>query len=187
MHFRLESLTIPEVILIRPNRIVDKRGYFMETYRKSDFATLGIDATFVQDNQAMSADSGTIRGLHFQMPPKAQAKLVRVLSGAIFDVAVDLRKGSDTYGRWVGAELSADGGEELFVPRGFAHGYCTLKPATEVLYKCDAYYAADREDGIHFGDPSLAIDWPVTATAAVVSDRDRALPSFQNFKSPFIA
>ena len=186
MRFKAERLAIPDVILIRPNRLVDRRGYFMETYRASDFAALGIGTNFVQDNQAMSADRGTIRGLHFQIPPKAQAKLVRVVAGAIFDVAVDLRTSADSYGRWVGAELSAEGGEQLFIPRGFAHGYCTLQAGTEVLYKCDAYYDADHERGIHFGDPTLAVDWPVDADAAVLSDRDPALPSFQSFSSPFV-
>jgi dTDP-4-dehydrorhamnose 3,5-epimerase len=187
MRFKSECLAIPEVILITPNRIADNRGYFMEAYRASDFAALGIDTAFVQENQAMSVDRGVVRGLHFQRPPKAQAKLVRVLAGAIFDVAVDLRKDSENYGRWVGARLSAKGGEQLFVPRGFAHGYCTLEPGTEVLYKCDAYYAADHEGGIHFCDPSLAIDWPVGADEAVLSDRDRALPSFREFTTPFVA
>jgi dTDP-4-dehydrorhamnose 3,5-epimerase len=175
------------VILITPKPHVDARGYFMETYRASDFEGLGIGTTFVQDNQAMSIASGTVRGLHFQRPPSAQAKLIRVLKGAIFDVAVDLRQGSKAYGNWVGVKLSAERGEQLFVPRGFAHGYCTLDPGTEVAYKCDSYFVAEHEGGIHFADQSLAIDWPIVANKVVLADRDRALPSFRDFVSPFVA
>jgi dTDP-4-dehydrorhamnose 3,5-epimerase len=185
MHFDAKILAIPDVVLITPRRYADARGYFIETYRASAFAELGIAATFVQDNQSMSVACGTLRGLHFQRPPRAQAKLIRVLKGAIFDVAVDLRRGSRTYGAWVGARLSADGGEQLFVPRGFAHGFCTLEPATEVVYKCDEYYAAEHEGGIHFADPLLAIDWPIEGNEAVLSDRDRALPALRDFVSPF--
>ncbi len=185
MRFKAERLAIRDVILVTPHRIVDARGYFMETYRASDFAGLGVAAAFVQDNHVMSAERGTLRGLHYQRPPQAQAKLVRAVKGAIFDVAVDLREGSDSYGRWVGRRLSAEGGEQLFVPRGFAHGYCTLEPATEVVYKCDAYYAAEHEGGFHCGDPTLAIDWPVAVGEAVLSERDRALPAFKDFTTPF--
>src|SRR5450830_1885285 len=142
MHFDSVPLAIPDVILITLARYADARGYFMETYRASSFEELGIRASFVQDNQSMSLERGTVRGLHFQRPPWAQAQLIRVLKGAIFDVAVDLRQGSKTFGNWVGVRLSAERGEQLFVPRGFAHGYCTLDPGTEVAYKCDAYYAA---------------------------------------------
>jgi dTDP-4-dehydrorhamnose 3,5-epimerase len=155
MNFLSKPLAIPDVILIKPNRFVDRRGYFMETYRASDFGELGIGATFIQDNQAASVERGTLRGLHFQRPPRTQAKLIRVIKGTIFDVAVDLRRGSKTFGRWAGVTLSAERGEQVFVPRGFAHGYCTLDPDTTVAYKCGAYYAADHEDGIHFADRRL--------------------------------
>src|SRR5262249_10473379 len=154
----------------------DSRGHFVETYRAAAFQEFGIDAKFVQDNQSMSVDRGTLRGLHFQKPPRAQAKLVRVLKGKIFDVALDLRSSSKCYGQWVGATLSAEGGEQLFIPHGFAHGYCTLEPRTEVAYKCDAYYAPEYEGGVHFADASLAIEWPIAASEVVLSDRDRALP-----------
>ena len=186
MHFHSESLAIPDVIMVTPRRYADGRGYFTETYRASFFDELGIKTAFVQDNQAMSVERGTVRGLHFQRPPWAQAKLIRVLKGAIFDVAVDLRQGSKSYGSWVGTTLSAEGGEQLFVPQGFAHGYCTLDAGTEVAYKCDMYYAAEYEGGIHFADSILAIDWPISANEAVLADRDRTLPLFRNFVSPFV-
>jgi len=186
MRFHAKPLAIPEVILITPKRYADARGYFMETYRASDFAALGIAAGFVQDNQAASVERGTVRGLHFQRPPAAQAKLIRTLKGAIFDVAVDMRKGAKTYGQWVGATLTSEGGEQLFVPRGFAHGYCTLDFGTTVAYKCDAYYAPDHEGGIYFADPSLAIDWPIATNEAILVDRDRNFPPFRDIDSPFV-
>jgi dTDP-4-dehydrorhamnose 3,5-epimerase len=187
MRFSCERLAIPDVILVKPARFGDARGYFMETYRASWLAELSVAVDFVQDNQAMSLDRGTVRGLHYQKPPGAQAKLIRVIKGVIFDVAVDLRPGSDSYGRWVGTTLTAETGEQLFVPRGFAHGYCTLEAGTEVSYKCDDYYAPEHEAGIHFADPALAIDWPVAAHEAVLSAKDRALPAFRDLVSPFAA
>jgi dTDP-4-dehydrorhamnose 3,5-epimerase len=185
MPFQFKSLAIAEVVIVTPKQFVDRRGYFMETYRASDFEALGIKTGFIQHNQAMSVERGTLRGLHFQRPPFAQAKLIRVLKGAIFDVAVDLRQGSPDYGKWVGSTMSAEGAEQLFVPQGFAHGYCTMEPGTEVAYMCDAYYAADHEGGINFADPDLAIDWPIPASEAVLVERDRALPLLRDFVSPF--
>jgi dTDP-4-dehydrorhamnose 3,5-epimerase len=187
MRFQFKPLAIPDVILITSARSVDARGYFSETYRASAFEEFGVRAMFVQDNQSMSIERGTVRGLHFQRPPKAQGKLISVLKGAIFDVAVDLRQSSRTYGNWVGTTLSAEGGEQLFVPRGFAHGFCTLDPCTDVAYKCDDYYDAGHESGIHFADPTLAIEWPVAAQDVVLSDRDKGLPAFWDFVSPFPA
>jgi dTDP-4-dehydrorhamnose 3,5-epimerase len=169
-------LGIADVVVVAPQRFSDARGYFAETYRTDEFLRFGITATFVQDNEAASLRQGTIRGLHFQRGDHAQAKLVRVVAGAIFDVAVDLREGSPTRGRWVGATLSADGGEQLFMPRGFAHGYCTLRDNTVVAYKCDNVYAREHEGGIHFADPAIGIAWPIASEAAIVSDKDRALP-----------
>jgi dTDP-4-dehydrorhamnose 3,5-epimerase len=185
MPFTITRLAIPGVLLVTPQRFEDARGYFMETYREADFERLGIGARFVQDNQAMSRQAGTIRGLHFQRPPSAQAKLVRAIRGSIFDVAVDLRRNSPTFGRWAGASLTADSAEALFIPAEFAHGYCTLEPDTEVAYKCDNYYSAASEAGIRFSDPALAVDWPVAADAAIVSDKDRALPLLADLVSPF--
>jgi len=181
----IERLAIPEVILFKPKRFEDGRGYFMETFRAADLAEAGVETVFVQDNQSLSRQVGTIRGLHFQAPPAVQAKLVRVVAGAILDVAVDLRRASPTYGRWVGATLSAENGHSLFVPRGFAHGFCTLEPDTVVTYKCDAYYAPASDGGLNFADPTIGVEWPVTADRAVVSEKDAKLPLFAGFASPF--
>ncbi|MEN5084185.1 dTDP-4-dehydrorhamnose 3,5-epimerase [Bosea sp. TWI1241] len=185
--FAFEPLSIPDVVLVRPRRFGDARGYFMETWSEEAFAAAGIAARFVQDNQSLSAAPGVVRGLHFQRPPAAQAKLVRVLRGAVYDVAVDLRAGSPSYGRWCAARLSADGAEQLFVPRGFAHGFCTLEPDTEVAYKVDGPYAPDCEGGLAWDDPALAIDWPVARDAAQLSEKDRALPGLAGFQTPFRA
>jgi dTDP-4-dehydrorhamnose 3,5-epimerase len=183
--FAFEPLAIPAVVLIRPKKFGDARGYFMETYSTEAFAAAGIEAAFVQDNQSLSATAGVVRGLHFQAPPVPQAKLIRVLKGVIFDVAVDIRLGSPTYGRWCAATLTADGAEQLFVPRGFAHGFCTLEPNTEVVYKVDGPYAPQTEGGIAWNDPTLAIDWPITAAEAQLSGKDTVLPGFAEFASPF--
>jgi dTDP-4-dehydrorhamnose 3,5-epimerase len=182
----IEPLAIADVLLVRQHFFQDSRGRFAETYRRDAFAAAGIDANFVQENQSLSVKTATVRGLHFQRPPAAQAKLVRVLRGSIFDVAVDLRAGSRTFGKWVGATLTASGGEQLFIPKGFAHGFCTLEPDVEVGYKCDAYYAPGAEGGLHYADPSLAIAWPAAAGSTIASDRDRALPYFANFRTPFV-
>lgn len=183
--FAFEPLAIPAVVLIRPKKFGDARGYFMETWSQEAFAAAGIDAVFVQDNQSLSAARGVVRGLHFQTPPAAQAKLVRVLRGAIFDVAVDIRVGSPSYGRWCAATLTAEGAEQLFVPRGFAHGFCTLEPGTEVTYKVDGPYAPGTEGGLIWNDPELAIDWPIAAAEVQLSGKDAILPGFSGFSSPF--
>jgi dTDP-4-dehydrorhamnose 3,5-epimerase len=184
MRFTATALAIPGVLLVTPRRLDDARGYFMETYRTSDFSDLGIPARFVQDNQAFSKLAGTIRGLHFQRPPHAQAKLVRALRGAAFDVIVDLRVGSPAYGKWVGVRLDPNGAQ-VFLPRGCAHGYATLEPNTEIAYKCDAYYSAEADGGVNFADPAIGVEWPVAPRNAIVSDKDRALPLLRDFVSPF--
>lgn len=173
------------VAVLIPRRFGDERGWFSETFNAQAFSVAVGNVQFVQDNQAFSAEAGTLRGLHFQRPPHAQAKLVRVLRGSIFDVALDLRVGSSTYGHWVARTLTARDGEQLFVPRGFAHGYCTLEPNTEVAYKTDGFYAPRHDAGLAWDDPTLAIPWPVSPAAAILSDRDRALPDFSGFTSPF--
>jgi len=178
----MPELAIPEVRLSGLRRFGDARGYFFESFRAKDHP----ETAFVQDNVSFSAPAGTVRGLHFQSPPFAQAKLVTVLRGAIFDVAVDLRRGSPTYGRWVSAELSAENMRQFFVPRGFAHGFCTLVADTMVLYKTDNYYAPEHDSGILWNDHALGIDWPVEAGAAVLSDKDRVLPRFADLASPFV-
>ena len=172
----LTPLALPEVLLITPRRHGDARGWFSETWSRKSLATAGLDIDFVQDNQAFNARSGTVRGLHFQTAPHPQAKLVRVLAGAILDVAVDVRAGSPTRGRWVSARLTAEGGEQLFVPRGFAHGYCTLCDDVMLAYKVDGDYAPQTEGGVIWNDPDLAIDWPVPPDRAVLSDKDLVLP-----------
>jgi dTDP-4-dehydrorhamnose 3,5-epimerase len=172
----LTPLALPEVLLITPRRHGDARGWFSETWSRRSLATAGLDIDFVQDNQAFNARSGTVRGLHFQTAPHPQAKLVRVLAGAILDVAVDVRAGSPTRGRWVSARLTAEGGEQLFVPRGFAHGYCTLCDDVMLAYKVDGDYAPQTEGGVIWNDPDLAIDWPVPQDRAVLSDKDLVLP-----------
>lgn len=176
----ITPLAIPDVLLITPKRHGDARGWFSETWSRRAFEAGGLSHDFVQDNQAFSARRGTVRGLHFQQAPHAQAKLVRVLRGAIYDVAVDVRAGSPTYGSWVGARLTAEGGEQLLVPRGFAHGYCTLVDDCELFYKVDGQYAPDTEGGVIWNDPDLAIDWGVAPDDAVLSDKDRVLPRLKD-------
>jgi dTDP-4-dehydrorhamnose 3,5-epimerase len=172
-------------LLVSVRKFGDARGYFLETYSRRDYDALGIDCEFVQDNQSMSAQRGTVRGLHFQIPPEPQAKLVRVLKGAIFDVAVDIRRGSPSYGRWCGATLTADLGEQLFIPRGFAHAFCTLEPDCEVAYKVDGYYALACDAGIFWNDPDIGIAWPIAPSDAILSAKDTKLPRLAEFNSPF--
>ena len=181
---QVEKLAIPGVVKITPRRFGDHRGFFAETYSARAYAEIDIADDFVQDNHSLSAQVGTVRGLHFQAPPHAQAKLVRCGRGAIFDVAVDIRKGSPTYGRWVGAELSAENGVQLYVPAGFAHGFATLQPDSEIVYKCSDYYAPDSEGALVWDDPEIGIDWPLLGDA-VLSDKDAAAPTLSEFDSPF--
>jgi dTDP-4-dehydrorhamnose 3,5-epimerase len=180
-----KPLPIRGLVLIVPQKFGDGRGYFVETYNARRFAEIGIDATFVQDNESLSAHKGTVRGLHFQVPPQPQAKLVRVLKGSIMDVVVDIRRGSPSYGRWCSVTLTAARGEQLFIPRGFAHGFCTLEPDTEVAYKVDGYYAPECDTGIFWNDPEIGIAWPVDPVAAILSTKDRGLPPLRDFASPF--
>ncbi|HEY4029010.1 MAG TPA: dTDP-4-dehydrorhamnose 3,5-epimerase [Caulobacteraceae bacterium] len=179
---QVESLAITQVLLITPRRFGDDRGWFSEAYKARELAAAGVNDAFLQDNQAYSAQRGTLRGLHLQVPPEPISKLVRCLKGAIFDVAVDVRAGSPTFGRWVGAELTADNGRQLYCPRGFAHAYVTLQPDTEVFYKCDGYYAPACERGIRWNDPAIGIDWPIDEADIVINDRDRALPLLTDFE-----
>jgi dTDP-4-dehydrorhamnose 3,5-epimerase len=181
----VEDANIPGVCLFKTRYFSDERGYFVETYSKRSARDLGVAACFVQDNQSLSLKRGTVRALHFQVPPKQQAKLVRVLRGSIYDVAVDLRAGSPTYGRWTAVTLTANDGRQLFVPRGLGHGFCTLEPNTEVAYKVDDYYAPECEQGLIWDDPMLAIRWPVPAADAILSDKDRKLGFFADFITPF--
>ena len=165
------SLAIPDVKVIRTKKFGDHRGFFSETYSKRSFEAAGLRYDFVQDNQSLSAEVGTLRGLHFQIPPFAQDKLLRVVKGAVFDVAVDIRKGSPTYGQWTGVELSFENGRQLLIPAGFLHGFVTLEPDTEIVYKCSDYYAPECDGGVLWS--SCGIDWPFTGEP-LLSDKDRA-------------
>lgn len=178
-------LEIPDVLLIEPKRFGDHRGFFSETYSKPDLLAAGIDIEFVQDNHAYSSTIGTVRGLHFQAPPMAQTKLVRVTRGAVWDVAVDIRKGSKTYGQAVGAELSAENWRQLLIPPGFAHGYMSLTADVEFLYKVSAPYAPETEGGLLWRDPALGIEWPLAISEGRPNARDDALPLLRDFVSPF--
>lgn len=173
---KVERLAIPEVMLITPPRFGDARGFFSETYNAARFTAAGIPDVFVQDNHSMSAPNGVIRGLHCQIAPHVQGKLVRCVKGAIWDVAVDIRMGSPTYGQHVAAELSAENWQQLWVPGGFLHGFCTLLPDTEVIYKVTDVWNKDCERGVIWDDPDLALPWPVLPGAAVLSDKDAVLP-----------
>lgn len=171
--------------LLRPRRFADPRGWFTETYNTRTLAADGIVEVFVQDNHSHSRLVGTLRGIHCQVPPHAQAKLVRCSAGSVFDVAVDLRRQSPTFGRWVGARLTADGGEQLFVPVGFGHGFVTLTDGAEVQYKCSATYMPESEAGVIWSDPALAIDWPLPGSGPILSEKDAALPGLDDFPDVF--
>lgn len=174
------------VRLLEPTRHRDERGWFSETYSEAAFARLGIECRFVQDNHSASTSAYTLRGLHFQRPPYAQDKLVRCTRGRVFDVVVDLRSGSPTYGRWIGAELSEDNGRQVFAPAGFAHGFVTLEPGSEVCYKVSAPYAPDCDGGVRWDDPALAIRWPLPpGLRPILSPKDERLPLLNQFTSPF--
>lgn len=172
----VEQLRIADVKLITPRIYRDERGFFSETFSARELAAAGIAETFVQDNHSLSRTKGVVRGLHFQIAPRAQGKLVRVTRGAILDVAVDIRRGSPTYGQHVAMMLSAENWRQLWVPSGFAHGFCTLEPDTEVQYKVTDYYAPECDRGIRWNDPALGIAWPVAAELAVLSDKDKNQP-----------
>lgn len=182
---KVERCAIPDVLLIEPARHGDARGFFSEVWSRRSLAAHGLDVEFVQDNHAHSAQKGVLRGLHFQRPPSAQGKLVRVARGAILDVAVDIRAGSPTYGQHVAVELSAENWRQLWVPRGFAHGYLTLEPDTEVLYKTDAYYDREADGAIAWDDPAFGIAWPVPAGSVILSDKDRNAPRLADIATPF--
>lgn len=172
-----------EVLLVHPKRILDDRGYFEETYQRARYNKLGLKDEFVQDNLSRSRSVGTLRGLHFQAPPHAQGKLVRCGRGAIFDVAVDIRRGSPTYGHWEGHELSAENGHQLYVPVGFAHGFVTLETDSEIVYKCTDYYAPETEGAVRWD--SCGIEWPLSSDP-ILSAKDAIAPALANFDSPFV-
>lgn len=170
------KLSISPIMILKPRRFDDNRGYFCELYSRRTLEETNLKFEFVQDNISLSIEPGTVRGLHFQTAPSEQTKLVTVLKGAVYDVAVDIRAGSPTYGQHVATILSADNGLQLLVPRGFAHGFCSLEPDTLVLYKVDGYYDRERDFGLRWDDPALKIRWPVSAKEARISDKDRVQP-----------
>ncbi len=172
----VESLAIPDVKLLTPVRHRDPRGFFSETWNQDRFAAAGVPGPFIQDNHAVSTEAGVVRGLHLQIGPNAQGKLVRAVRGAIWDVSVDVRRGSPTYGQYVAAEISAENWAQIWVPPGFLHGYCTLTADTEVIYKVTAPYDRSAERGVIWNDPALAVPWPVEAGAEILSDKDKLLP-----------
>lgn len=181
----VSELPISGLKMIKSKKFGDHRGFFSETYNKQEFAQAGMDLIFVQDNHSLSAEKGTIRGLHFQIPPFAQDKLVRVTRGRILDVALDLRRSSPTCGQWASAEISADEWNQLLVPIGFAHAFCTLEPNTEVIYKVTNYYSPSHELGVLWNDPDLTITWPIVAQDAVLSEKDRKLPRLKDLSYRF--
>ncbi len=182
----IELTSLSGVVVITPSRFGDHRGFFSESYNKAKLAEHGIEMTFVQDNHSLSDTVGTVRGLHFQAPPKAQDKLVRCGKGRLYDVAVDIRKGSPTYGQSFGVELSFENGKQLLVPAGFAHGFVTREPGTEIIYKCTDDYAPQTEGALLWNDPALNIDWGIGNSEAVLSDKDKIAPKLADLDSPFV-
>ena len=185
MTAEVRSLDIPDVKIISVKKHGDARGFFSETYNKRTFAEAGITLDFVQDNHSLSPQVGTLRGLHYQGHPFAQDKLVRVISGRIFDVAVDIRQNSPTYGKWIAAEISAEKWNQILVPIGFAHGICTLEPNTQLIYKVTNYYSPKHDFGIRWNDPDLAIAWPIPDDRLLLSDKDRNQPLFKDLVGRF--
>jgi len=181
---QVETTPLPGLLVLTPRRFGDARGFFCESWNRQRMEDAGIDLDFVQDNQSLSAAPNTVRGLHFQAPPHAQDKLVRCGRGALFDVAVDIRRGSPSYGKWFGTELSAGNGRQLLVPKGFLHGFATRAPETEILYKCTDYYAPDCDGAVRFDDAEIGIDWGLSGDP-VLSDKDAAAQGFAGFDSPF--
>ena len=181
----VQQLELQGVMEIQPARYADDRGFFSEVWSRERWREAGIDTDFVQDNHSLSKEKGVLRGLHYQAPPMAQAKLVRVIRGAVFDVAVDIRAGSPTFGRWVSTVLSAERWNQLFIPVGFAHGFLTLEPNSEVAYKVSEAYSAEHDRAIRFDDPDIAIDWPAATDQLILSDKDRAAPKLVEVQTGF--
>ena len=181
----VEKTELPDLLVLTPKRFGDARGFFCESWNRRRMEAHGIDLDFVQDNHSLSEEAGTIRGLHYQSPPHAQDKLVRCGRGRLFDVAVDARVGSPTYGASFGIELSFENGRQLLVPKGFLHGFVTREAGTEIIYKCTDYYAPECDGSVHFADPELNIEWGIDPENAVLSDKDASAASFSDFRSPF--
>ncbi len=184
---QIDPTALPDVLRLIPRRLTDARGFFAETYNAKTLKEAGIETVFVQDNHSLSHAPGTVRGLHFQAPPHAQDKLVRCGRGALFDVAVDIRAGSPTFGHWVGAELTAENGHQLLIPKGFLHGFMTLAPDTEIVYKCSDVYAPAADGAVRWDDPDIAIRWPRPVAPGAISPKDAAAPLLRDFATPFAA
>ena len=182
---QIEKTKLDGVVILTPKRFGDDRGFFSESWSKRQMAEAGLAYDWVQDNHSLSMQAGTVRGLHFQSPPHAQDKLVRCGRGALFDVAVDIRRGSPTYGQWVGAELTFENGKQLLVPAGFLHGFATRSPETEVVYKCSDYYAPECDGAVRFDCPQIGINWDLGNLEPVLSEKDAAAPGLDAFDSPF--
>lgn len=182
---QIEQTSLSGVIILIPARFEDTRGFFSESWSKGRMGQAGLNYNFVQDNHSLSSTAGTVRGLHFQAPPHAQAKLVRCGHGRLLDVAVDIRKGSPTFGQWVAEELSFENGKQLLIPRGFLHGFATLEPDTEIIYKCDDIYAPECDGVVRFDDPDIEIDWGMDSNKAMLSGKDANAPYLRDFDSPF--
>jgi dTDP-4-dehydrorhamnose 3,5-epimerase len=183
---QIEQTSLPDVLILTPNRFGDARGFFCESWSAARMADAGLHFDFVQDNHSLSEQVGTVRGLHYQAPPHAQAKLVRCGRGRLLDVAVDIRKGSPMFGKWVAEELSFENGKQLLIPRGFLHGFVTLEPDTEIIYKCDDVYAPECDGAVRFDDPDIGIDWSIDSNKAVLSEKDEKAVSMKDLDSPFI-
>ncbi|MEQ5872796.1 dTDP-4-dehydrorhamnose 3,5-epimerase [Sagittula sp. NFXS13] len=182
---QIEQTDLPGVLVLTPRRFGDSRGFFSESWNLALMVKQGLDFDFVQDNHSFSRQASTVRGLHFQSPPHAQAKLVRCGRGRLFDVAVDIRKGSPTYGRWIGEELSFENGKQLLIPTGFLHGFITREPDTEIIYKCSGYYAPDCDGVVRFDDPDISIDWGLDGVTPLLSEKDDTAPFLREVDSPF--
>jgi len=182
---KIEQTPLCGLLVLTPARVTDSRGFFSEAWNRRRMAEAGLDIEFVQDNHSLSAQPNTVRGLHYQSPPHAQAKLVRCGRGRLFDVAVDIRRGSPTFGRWFGLELSFENGRQMLIPEGFLHGFVTREPDTEILYKCSDYYAPGCEGAVRFDDPDIGIDWGLEGAAPVLSDKDAAAPALVDIDPPF--
>ncbi|WP_299868676.1 dTDP-4-dehydrorhamnose 3,5-epimerase [uncultured Roseobacter sp.] len=183
---QIEKTKLSGVYILTPKRFGDARGFFSESWSKRQMAEAGLDYDWVQDNHSLSMQVGTVRGLHFQSPPHAQDKLVRCGRGALFDVVVDIRRGSPTYGQWVGAELSFENGRQILVPAGFLHGFATRAPETEIIYKCSDYYAPECDGAVRFDCPTIGVDWGLGDLEPVLSEKDAAAPGLADFDSPFV-
>jgi dTDP-4-dehydrorhamnose 3,5-epimerase len=182
---QFSSLALPEVLEITPERQIDHRGFFSEVWKSSDFLERSLEVVFVQENHSLSGDAGVLRGLHYQAPPFEQAKLVRVIRGSIYDVAVDIRHGSPTFGNWIGLTLSAEKWNQIYVPEGFAHGFLTLEPNCEVLYKVSAPYSPEHDRTIRFDDPEIGVEWPIANLEPILSSKDQAAPLLADAEPAF--